>query len=137
MTEWFEFAALPVPLAALLCACAVILIAAALQGTIGFGFAVLSVPVMSLLDPALAPVPQLLLAIPLTLSVMWRERHAVDLRGAAWIVVGRIPGAALGVLLLKLTDARALDVALAVHASCWRWPSWSQAQSCNATRPPS
>lgn len=83
---------------------------AALQGTIGFGFAVVAVPVLSLLDPSLAPVPQLLVSAPLTLSMLWRERHAIDLRGATWVLIGRLPGAVLGLALLELASARALDL---------------------------
>src|SRR5687768_11992248 len=50
-----------------------------LQGAIGFGFAVVSVPVLALAHPALAPVPQLLLSVPLTVVMAVRERHAMDL----------------------------------------------------------
>ena len=43
----------------------------------------------------------------------WRERHAIQPRSLGWILAGRIPGAALGVLLLKLAGDRALDVLIA------------------------
>jgi uncharacterized membrane protein YfcA len=88
--------------------------AAAVQGTIGFGFAVVSVPVLSLIDPALAPVPQLLVTMPLTLTMAWRERQAIEVRGLGWILAGRIPGAVIGVVLLKLATSRTLDVLIAV-----------------------
>lgn len=103
----------PVPPGVLAAALAVTAASAALQGTIGFGFAVLSVPVLSLVDPRLAPVPQLLVTLPLTLSMAFRERHAVDLKGVGWVLTGRVPGALLGVALLKLADRRSLDVLLA------------------------
>jgi len=104
---------LPVSLLALLLGLVTTLVAATVQGTIGFGFAVLSVPVLSLLDRKMAPVPQLLIALPLTLSMLWRERQAVDLRGVAWVLAGRLPGAALGVLLLKIGHPALLDLLLA------------------------
>ena len=56
-------------------------VSASLQGTLGFGFAICAVPVLSLLDPLWAPVPQLLVGFPLTLSMAIRERHALDLSG--------------------------------------------------------
>jgi uncharacterized membrane protein YfcA len=84
--------------------------AAALHSTVGFGFALLSVPILSLLNPVFAPVPQLLVVFPLTLAIVWRERHAVEVRSTLWIFVGRVPGALVGVALLKVASASVLDV---------------------------
>ncbi len=88
--------------------------AAAMQGTIGFGFALVCVPVLSLIDPVLAPVPQLLLVLPLSLAVAWRDHHHADLRAVPWITVGRIPGAVIGVALLAAFQRNTLGVAIAV-----------------------
>ena len=85
-------------------------LAAALHSTVGFGFALLSVPVLSLLDPLFAPVPQLLVVFPLTLAIVLRERHAVEVKSTLWIFAGRIPGALVGVALLKMLSGAALDV---------------------------
>jgi uncharacterized membrane protein YfcA len=85
-------------------------VAAALHSTVGFGFALLSVPILSLLNPLFAPVPQLLVVFPLTLAIVWRERHAVEVRSTLWIFAGRVPGALIGVALLKLLSTAALDV---------------------------
>jgi uncharacterized membrane protein YfcA len=89
-------------------------IAAAFQGTVGVGFAMLSVPLLSLIDPRLAPVPQLLVVLPLSLSMAWRERHAIDLHGFWWLIAGRIPGGFLGVALLAVASQRMLDVLIAL-----------------------
>lgn len=104
---------LPVSLPAILVAFVVTAVAATVQGTIGFGFAVLSVPVLSLLDPALAPVPQLLVVFPLTLGMALRERHAIDLTGVWSILVGRFPGAAIGWMLVAVASRAALDLFIA------------------------
>lgn len=88
--------------------------AAALQGTIGFGFALVSVPVLALVDPVLVPVPQLLLILPLNAAVVWRERGAVDLGGLGWILAGRVPGAALGLALLAVAEEESLSTAIAI-----------------------
>ena len=85
-------------------------LAAALHSTVGFGFALLSVPLLSLLNPLFAPVPQLLVVFPLTLAIVLRERHAVEVKSTLWIFAGRIPGALVGVGLLKLLSSAALDV---------------------------
>ncbi len=92
-----------------LVACAVTLVAALIQGTIGFGYAVLAVPVLSLMDPRLAPVPQILTALPLSVWAFAREWRAVDWRGAVWVLCGRVPGALLGALLLAMSTQRTLD----------------------------
>lgn len=87
-------------------------VAAAVQGSIGIGFGILSVPTLALVHPALAPVPQLLAAMPMTMAMAWRERHAVELRGVFWVVAGRLPGAAVGVALLSVASPRTLDAVL-------------------------
>jgi uncharacterized membrane protein YfcA len=89
-------------------------VAAALQATVGFGFALISVPLLLLLNPLFAPVPQLVVVWPLTLAMVWRERHAVEPRSTIWILVGRLPGAAIGVALLKLLSTAALDVLMSL-----------------------
>ena len=83
--------------------------AAAVQGVAGVGFAMIAVPVLALLDPRLAPVPQLLVVIPLTLYMAWQERHAVDMSGIGWIIVGRFPGLFVGLALLAVATQQVLD----------------------------
>lgn len=85
-------------------------VAALVQGTVGVGFAMLAVPITSLIAPDLAPVPQLLIVLPLTLAMAWREREAMDLTGVGWIVAGRFPGAAIGVAMLAVATQRTLDL---------------------------
>ncbi len=103
---------MPVDTPDLAVALVVTLTAAALQGTIGFGLALVAVPVLSLLDPALAPVPQLLISLPVTVSMAWRERHAADLRRLGWVLAGRVPGAALGLWLLHTVARETLSVVI-------------------------
>jgi uncharacterized membrane protein YfcA len=70
----------------------------------------IAVPILSLLDPRLAPVPEILVILPLTIVMAWRERHAMDLHGVGWIIAGRFPGAAIGVALLAVATRRTLDI---------------------------
>lgn len=104
---------MPVGPVELLVALAVTFLGAVAQGVVGIGFGVLSVPVLSLVDPVLAPVPQLLMALPLTVMMSWRERIHADLRGVTWVLVGRVPGAVAGLLLLASATQRTLDVVIA------------------------
>ena len=89
-------------------------IAASVQGTVGLGFAMLSVPLLSLVHPSLAPVPQLLIVLPLTVTMAWRERNAMDLHGFWWLIGGRVPGAFLGVGLLAIATQQTLDIFIAL-----------------------
>ena len=88
-------------------------LAATVQSTIGFGFALLSVPLLSLLNPVFAPVPQLVVFLPLAVAIVVREWSALEPKNIVWILVGRVPGALIGVVLLKLLLQPALDVLMA------------------------
>ncbi|HJL03502.1 MAG TPA: sulfite exporter TauE/SafE family protein [Polyangiaceae bacterium LLY-WYZ-15_(1-7)] len=88
---------------------AMMAIAALVQGTVGFGFAIVSVPVLSLVNPALAPVPQLLVQVPLSFGMFLRERRHADWGGVWWTTLGRLPGTLVGVGLLTFATPAALD----------------------------
>jgi uncharacterized membrane protein YfcA len=105
---------LSLPPAHLAAALVVTFLAASIQGVLGLGFAVFSVPILSLLDARLAPVPQLLLTLPLTFSMAYRERHAIEWRAITWVLIGRIPGALLGLWLLMIATPRILDLLIGI-----------------------
>ncbi|MEA2002909.1 MAG: sulfite exporter TauE/SafE family protein [Actinomycetota bacterium] len=105
---------MPVSPVELAIALAVTAIGAAVQGTVGMGFAVVSVPILSLVNPLLAPVPQLLMAMPLSVSMAWRERAHIERRGVIWLALGRFPGAAIGITLLVVATKRTLDLGIAL-----------------------
>ena len=84
--------------------------AAAIQGTVGIGYGMVSVPILELIDPALAPVPQLLTVVPLTVAMAWKEWDAMDFTGVGWLLGGRLPGAALGIGLLAIATQATLDL---------------------------
>lgn len=102
-----------VPVGLLVAAFVISTAAATVQGTIGFGFGLLSVPTLALLHPALSPVPQMLIVVPLVLRMAWRERGGIDWAGFWLIVGGRFPGAAIGVLLVSLFSRTVLDLVIA------------------------
>jgi uncharacterized protein len=100
-------------------------IAACVQGTIGFGLALTSAPLLALLDPAFVPGPLLVASLPLALAALARERRHADVRGVLTAFAGRVPGtvvgalavAALPMLLLHVTIG--LLVLLGVAVSVW------------------
>jgi uncharacterized protein len=75
---------------------------AVIQGSIGFGYALVAVPAMVLLLPWAVPVTPLFLALPMTLLMSAREWHSIDLGGFALITAGRLLGTIAGVVLLVL-----------------------------------
>lgn len=83
---------------------------AALQGSVGFGFAVLSVPILTLLDPRFVPVAPQILALPMAIAALLRERGGLDTAGVGWIIGGRIPGALIAAAVLSFAVDRTLDL---------------------------
>jgi uncharacterized membrane protein YfcA len=70
----------------------IVFVGATLQGSIGFGMGLLVSPVLILIDERFVPAPILLSTFCLTTFLAWRERHAIDLNGLKWAVLGRIGG---------------------------------------------
>ena len=88
----------------------IVFVGSTLQGSIGFGMGLLASPVLILIDERLVPAPILLSTLCLTTFLIWRERHAIDVRGLKWAVLGRIGGTILAgtVLAVLPTDRMAL-----------------------------
>lgn len=79
---------------------AVVAVGALLQGSVGFGLALVAAPLLVLLDPLFVPGPLLLAALVLALLMSYRERREVDLGMLRWAVVGRIAGGSAAAYLL-------------------------------------
>jgi uncharacterized membrane protein YfcA len=92
---------------------ATVMLASALQASIGFGLGLLAAPIVALVDPRLMPGTLIMLAALLTLMVVIRERQHIDLHGTGWALVGRVPGTLAGALLLSMLTHRALAILLA------------------------
>lgn len=80
------------------------------QGATGVGFALIAAPVIGIVRPDLLPVCVLLLMLPLNAYIAWRERAAIDRRGAAWITAGRLVGTAGGLWVLAALSASQLGM---------------------------
>jgi uncharacterized protein len=100
-------------------------IAACVQGTIGFGLALVSAPLLTLIDPAFVPGPLLVASAPLAVAALLREREHADVRGVAAAFAGRLPGTVVGAVAVAALPVLALHVAigvlvlLAVAVSLW------------------
>ncbi|SDP97704.1 sulfite exporter TauE/SafE family protein [Lentzea jiangxiensis] len=81
-----------------------------LQGLIGFGLALVAVPLLALLDPALVPVPVLVVACAHAVMSLAREFRHVDWRGVGWAMLGRLPGTAVGIWIVDSLDPGSFGV---------------------------
>ena len=83
----------------------VIGLAAALQSSIGYGLALIANPILVLINPDFIPGPVLFAVFFLSILVMLRERHSMDLNGLSWALIGRVVGAIIAAwLLLRITQ---------------------------------
>jgi len=90
----------------LLIAGSVLAFGALVQGIVGFGIAIVGVPIAALIMPELVPGPLLLVAPVHTLLSLVRERHYVDWRGVGWASLGRLPGGLVGVVIVDSLPQR-------------------------------
>lgn len=81
------------------------------QTFVGFGYALLVVPVLLLVEVDLVPVAPLVVAAPMVMWLAWVDRADLDVRGFARVTAGRVPGTVLGVLLLGTISTAALSEA--------------------------
>ncbi len=93
---------------------AVLAVASAVQGSLGFGAALLAAPILLLIHPAFAPGPIMVSTFVLTLLVAQREFDAIDYASLRFIVVGRLFGVALAMLLLVRLSQTGFDIVFAV-----------------------
>ena len=77
-------------------------VGATLQGSIGFGLGLISVPLLVLIEPKFVPGPLLLAALCLTLLIAYRDHQTINIREIGWAIVGRILGSILGAVVLLL-----------------------------------
>ncbi|GAA5080329.1 sulfite exporter TauE/SafE family protein [Thermocatellispora tengchongensis] len=83
---------------------------AVVQGGVGFGLGLVAAPVLTMMQPSLMPgaIQVVNASLPLfTLAVEWRR---VEWRALGWAVLGRLPGSAVGALIVVYVSAQALGV---------------------------
>jgi uncharacterized membrane protein YfcA len=85
-----------------------VLAGAFVQGTVGFGVNILAAPVIALVEPDALPAALVLAALPLAAGMLVREHGAIDREGLRWLVLGRLPGTALGAVVVATLPADGL-----------------------------
>ena len=93
----------------------IFLVAGFTQGVTGFGFGLLAIPLLSMLIDIKTAVPLCsLLAILITAFLSLRLRKHIDRRKILPLLLGCIPGVAVGTLVLKKTPTELLSVLMGV-----------------------
>jgi uncharacterized membrane protein YfcA len=85
-----------------------VVLGASAQGSIGFGQNLIVVPVVALVLPAALPGTLVVSGVPLTALMVVREHEGIERRTVAWVAAGRVPGTALGVLIVATVSSRLL-----------------------------
>lgn len=97
---------------ALVGASSAVLIGSVVQGSVGFGLALVAAPVLFLIDPRLVPGPLIFASIGLTSLTAYRDRQGIDADGIGWGLVGRLPGTLLGAAMLAFIPPERLAAPL-------------------------
>jgi uncharacterized membrane protein YfcA len=84
------------------------------QGTVGFGLALVAAPLLAIIDPALVPVPLVLVSGLHATLAMVRERSDTDWAGVGWALLGRLPGIAVGVVAVAALSPRAFSAVVGI-----------------------
>jgi uncharacterized membrane protein YfcA len=92
----------------------VIAMGAFVQGTAGIGLALVAAPLLAIVEPRLIPVPLLVVAIGHALLTLRREWGDADWSGVGWALLGRLPGVALGVLMVAALSPRGFRAVVAI-----------------------
>ncbi|MFO8101743.1 MAG: sulfite exporter TauE/SafE family protein [Dehalococcoidia bacterium] len=94
--------------------CAIVAVGACIQGSIGFGWAMLSAPFIVLIEPDFVPAPAILAGIVLVILMTWRERKSIDKRGVQWMAGGCVPGIVGASAILLVISATGFTITFSV-----------------------
>ncbi len=90
-------------------ATAIVTFGALIQGAVGFGVALVSVPFLVALEPRFVPGPMIVAGTFLTVLMAVKERRHIDVLGLKWAVVGRLPGIVAALLVLTIVSGELLQ----------------------------
>jgi uncharacterized membrane protein YfcA len=105
---------LPVTAAEIVVALVLAAVGATLQGSVGFGLAVVSAPILLLMDPVWVPGPTLLAAVLLVALIAHRDRAHIIREDVALGIVGRLIGTIPSAYALYILPGRGFDLLFAV-----------------------
>ncbi|MFW5969506.1 MAG: sulfite exporter TauE/SafE family protein [Halofilum sp. (in: g-proteobacteria)] len=80
------------------------------QGSLGFGVALIGAPLLYLIDPSLVPAPMIVVGLMVSTLVAWRERSGIEPIEVVRVVTGLLPGIALAAALMRVLPDRLLGL---------------------------
>ena len=89
-------------------------VSSAVQGVLGFGFAVIASPIIVQINPNLVPQLLALLGLQIALRVFFREKDGAALEKVKPLIIGRLVGGPIGLLLLLNLSEKYLSIAVGV-----------------------
>jgi uncharacterized protein len=89
-----------------------VVVAATVQGVVGFGANLLAVPVVALIVPGALPAALVIPGVPMAAAMAVAERDHIDWRGSRFILLGRLPGTALGVAIVAAVSSDVLAIVI-------------------------
>lgn len=89
-------------------AAAAVMVGALVQGSLGFGVNLLAAPFVALVVPEALPATLTLVAFPIAVTTVLRERHAVDREALPWLLAGAVPGTLLGLVVVRELSGESL-----------------------------
>ncbi len=92
----------------------IVAIAACIQGSIGFGLAMLAAPLLVLIEPDLVPAPLIVNGLLLTLLMTYRDRRAIDVQGVTWMATGCVPGIVIASVVLTVISADGFTILFSI-----------------------
>ena len=101
-------------LGAVVVAAVATLVGASIQGSIGFGMNLVTVPALALVLPDALPATVILIGLPLAFVMFRHEHHALDRDAIGWILAGRVPGTIIGTLIVAALTVDQLKGAIGV-----------------------
>ncbi|MFP3906288.1 MAG: sulfite exporter TauE/SafE family protein [Acidimicrobiales bacterium] len=99
-------------LVAVVAAAIATLVGATIQGSIGFGMNLVTVPVLALVLPETLPAAVIVLGIPVSITMLRHEWASLDRTGLGWIIGGRLPGTALGAWIVATVATSTLQAVI-------------------------
>jgi uncharacterized membrane protein YfcA len=75
-----------------------------IQGVVGYGVSMLSAPILAIVAPRSMPAAIVLVALPMCVLGLWRERHHLDRGALPWLLLGVVPGTIVGLAIVAAVD---------------------------------
>jgi uncharacterized membrane protein YfcA len=89
-------------------AASAVLVGSVVQGSIGFGVNLLAAPFVAIVVPEALPATMTLVALPIAITTVRREHHAVDRLALPWMLVGAVPGTLIGLGIVSEVSGESL-----------------------------